>query len=150
MQAYFPPPARVQEAPKRPEEKKKIGILPAKTGAQFAIWVRTSPDAPLVQHHTIARPFDSVPRGTKMKAVCMHHGCTGKEWPDEATLHAQHKLDEIRVRQEVHVFAYWSNDPCGAPDPDCGECKKAKGVPCAAHYGGCLGLIAPAEPKSDL
>ena len=146
----FMAPGRVTPQVKGPVDRKKIGVMPAKSMAQFSIFVRAG-DGTLVQHHVLARPFDTVDMKAKKRAICMHHGCAGKEWSDEAELLAKHpKLDEMRALQQVHVWAWWSDAPLGAVDPECAECKKTKGgLPCEKHYGGCIGLIAPAEPKAE-
>lgn len=145
-------PGRVTPQVKRPEDRKKIGILAAKPMSQHTIHVRPADGAPLQTHIAVARPFESVPDKAKKVCICMHHGCVGTTWPDEQAMRAKHPSpDEMRKFQQVHVWAYWSSDPIGTPDPECADCKKTKGgLPCAAHYGGCIGLIAPAEPKSDL
>jgi hypothetical protein len=140
--------------------KKRCGLIPIRPETQHQI--RIAGKAQLVT----AKDRRAFPEAAG-KLFCLHPACAERFHDTfEQLMRAHDPQTELERRQEVHPYAFWSNDPCNAhPEPGCDACKKAsadatraarakdkdaheQAVPCAEHAGGAIGLLTPTDPHA--
>lgn len=153
-------------------QRKKYGLLRMLAGSQHVIQIGERKG--VCQAHDPRNVL-----GVKPKYICLNQDCRGKSWDsyvDMARAHPEpHKMVQA---QEVHVFGMWSDEPAdpqaaAAAKAELERCEKAlakletskttvlaedveaaraeveKAKAAFAAASGCIGLIAPPEPKTD-
>lgn len=141
-------PGQVRPTVAGPAVSRRTGLLRIAAGSDHMITI-CPPDGAAIRMQVKARPRSEVP-SAKAVHVCFHARCAGKSWPTWAAMAKDHpEPSKMAQSQETHLVGLWSEDPVGTKVADCADCKSSKSGPCPAHHGGVVGLIAPAEPKSD-
>lgn len=140
--------------------KKRCGIVPMRPASMHKLAIGG-------KEQTIsARDRRAFPHASG-KFFCTAPGCFGKFHDTfDALARAHEPQTTLEAREEVHLFGFWSNDPCNTrPDPNCEACKAAsaeatktarakdKAAPevaacCAEHSGGVVGLLTPTDPHA--
>lgn len=142
------------------EHTKRSGLMPMRPGSQHVMPIGDAPQ------NVTARDRRAFPYATG-KFFCTHRECMGRFHDSIDALQKAHEPQAVlEQREAVHLFGFWSNDPCNTkPEKDCEACKKASadatrtirakdkdaaevGACCPEHSGGVIGLLTPTDPNA--
>lgn len=141
------------------EHTKRCGLMAMRPGSSHVMSIGDKPQV-ITARDRRAFPFASG------KFFCTHALCANKFHDTIEQLQRAHEPQAVlEKRGEVHLFGFYSNDPCNTkPEKGCADCTKASadatrvarakdkdavevGVCCPEHAGGAVGLLTPTDPN---
>jgi len=112
-------------APPKPQATKKTGLAQAVIGSDHLITVvPKGPDGKVAgaPREAYVRVRDRAYHpNAKVRFVCLHSTCAGKDFKSEAELLGAHDTTALAKRGELHVYAAWSEDLVDPADPASGS-----------------------------
>ena len=137
-------PGRLQPARPPIQGRKRFGLIRMAPSSHHMIPIKIG-NGPLQHVECEAHTEQQIGQPVKKHVLCLGQGCSGKRREDEQAMLREHpRAQDMEASRAIHVWGFWSDAPLGSKVEGCKGCKESKDVPCADHFGGVVGLIAPA------